>query len=316
MENFNPLVSIVIPVYNGSNYMREAIDSALAQTYTNNEIIVVNDGSKDNTEEIALSYGDKIRYFAKENGGQSSALNLGIEKMRGDYFSWLSHDDVYYPNKIEEQVKVLSQLPKPTEAFIYSNYEIVDQNTKHIRFVNNPQIASHEFVYRMLVNIPVNGCTVLIHKSLLQRVGYFTLNKPHTSDVELFLKLGLLVDPYHLPTILVKSRSHGEQATFRNIKQHKYESNRYGIDALNLIPSKILLQSSGNRKLGDIYKYIALLWARRGFIYASFEALKFYRQETNNYINYLFIKIFCTISYFMKLLRRRIVRIIKLFNNT
>ena len=75
-----PLISIVIPVYNGSNFLREAIDSALAQTYKNIEIIVVNDGSADDgeTERIALSYGDKIRYFKKENGGVSSALNYGI----------------------------------------------------------------------------------------------------------------------------------------------------------------------------------------------------------------------------------------------
>ena len=76
----DPLVSIVIPVYNGANYLREAIDSALAQTYSNVEIIVVNDGSDDGgaTRDIALSYGDKIRYFAKDNGGVSTALNVGI----------------------------------------------------------------------------------------------------------------------------------------------------------------------------------------------------------------------------------------------
>ena len=91
----NPLVSIVIPVYNGSNFMREAIDSALAQTYPNIEILVVNDGSTDNTREIALSYGDKIRYFEKENGGVATALNLAIHEMKGEYFSWLSHDDWY-----------------------------------------------------------------------------------------------------------------------------------------------------------------------------------------------------------------------------
>ena len=71
MSEFNPLVSIVIPVYNGSNYMQEAIDSALAQTYENIEVIVVNDGSTDNTDEIARSYGDKIKYFVKENGKNS-----------------------------------------------------------------------------------------------------------------------------------------------------------------------------------------------------------------------------------------------------
>ena len=106
-----PLVSIIIPVYNGSNYMREAIDSALAQTYPNIEIIVINDGSNDNgaTEKIALGYGEKITYIKKENGGVSSALNAGIEAMHGEYFSWLSHDDKYLPEKIETQVAVLIQ---------------------------------------------------------------------------------------------------------------------------------------------------------------------------------------------------------------
>ena len=75
----NPKVSIIIPVYNGENYLREAIDSALAQTYKNFEVIVVNDGSSDKTDEICKSYGSRIRYFKKENGGVSTALNLGIE---------------------------------------------------------------------------------------------------------------------------------------------------------------------------------------------------------------------------------------------
>ena len=91
----NPKVSIVIPVYNGEDYLAYAIDSALSQTYENKEIVVINDGSTDNTDEICKSYGDKIRYFVKKNGGVASALNLAIEKMDGEYFSWLSHDDAY-----------------------------------------------------------------------------------------------------------------------------------------------------------------------------------------------------------------------------
>ena len=85
MNKFSPLVSIVIPVYNGSNYLAEAIDSALAQTYPNIEILVINDGSKDDgaTKNLALSYGDKIRYFEKENGEVATALNFGIEKLNG-----------------------------------------------------------------------------------------------------------------------------------------------------------------------------------------------------------------------------------------
>ena len=103
---FQPKVSIIIPVYNGAEFMREAIDSALAQTYPHIEVIVVNDGSRDDgaTREIALSYGDRIRYFEKENGGVSSALNLGIRNMTGDYFSWLSHDDAYLPDNVQASV--------------------------------------------------------------------------------------------------------------------------------------------------------------------------------------------------------------------
>ena len=80
---YTPLVSIVIPAYNASNYLSNAIDSALAQTYKNIEIIVVNDGSKDDgaTRKIAESYGDKILYFEKSNGGSSSALNYGINQI-------------------------------------------------------------------------------------------------------------------------------------------------------------------------------------------------------------------------------------------
>ena len=86
MSNINmemPLVSIVIPVYNGADYLGEAIDSALKQSYSNCEILVVNDGSTDDgrTEQVALSYGDKIRYFSKENGKVSTALNLGIKEI-------------------------------------------------------------------------------------------------------------------------------------------------------------------------------------------------------------------------------------------
>jgi glycosyltransferase involved in cell wall biosynthesis len=84
MKKFEPLISLIIPVFNGSNFLKYAIDSALYQTYINIEILVINDGSTDKgkTELIALSYGKKIKYFKKKNGGVSSALNLGISKMK------------------------------------------------------------------------------------------------------------------------------------------------------------------------------------------------------------------------------------------
>ena len=85
---YQPKVTIIIPVYNGSDFLAEAIDAALAQTYEKCEILVINDGSSDGgaSEQIALSYGNKIRYYFKENGGVSSALNFAFEKMTGEWF--------------------------------------------------------------------------------------------------------------------------------------------------------------------------------------------------------------------------------------
>ena len=130
MEQFHPLVSIIIPVYNGANFLAQAIDSALSQTYDNIEILVINDGSTDNgaTEQIALSYGNKVRYFNKRNGGVSSALNLGIEKMQGEYFSWLSHDDLYEPEKIKKQIEVLQGLPDHNKTIIMCADRLIDVN--------------------------------------------------------------------------------------------------------------------------------------------------------------------------------------------
>src|SRR5690606_15704202 len=127
MNQFHPKISIVIPVYNGTNYMREAIDSALAQSYDNKEIIVINDGSNDNGKTLALAqtYGNKIRLSDKPNGGVASALNTGIESATGEYISWLSHDDVYPADKLEKQVTYLNTIDDK-KTILFGDYAIID----------------------------------------------------------------------------------------------------------------------------------------------------------------------------------------------
>ena len=136
---FNPLVSIVIPVYNAEKYIERALKSLINQSYKNIEVIVVNDGSTDNTEKIVKKYVDKIRYFYKENGGVASALNLGIKNMKGEYFSWLSHDDVYYTNKIERQIEelknILPLINKPIDIHL-----MVENPLPYIKAINNPNV--------------------------------------------------------------------------------------------------------------------------------------------------------------------------------
>ena len=219
MSSFNPLVSIVIPVYNGSNYMKEAIESALAQTYSNIEIIVVNDGSTDNTESIALSYGDKIRYFSKENGGVATALNMAIENALGEYISWLSHDDLYYPHKIKTQIEKLShyKLSERENTIIFSSFDTIFQKTgKKVKRNEFKEFRNKEdYIFKMLdvfFNSKLTGCTLLIPKNLFTSIGFFDTEQKTTQDYALwitFFKNG--VKFLYLPYVLGTRRVHIEQ---------------------------------------------------------------------------------------------------------
>lgn len=224
----HPLVSIVIPVFNGGNYMREAIDSALAQTYDNIEVIVVNDGSQDDgvTDAIAREYGDRIRYYKKENGGCASALNLGISRMRGDYFSWLSHDDVYLPEKIEHQIHVLSAIPDKG-TILYGGYEVIDANSKLITTVRPDAVLPVEKLDIPLLPLLrglIHGCSLLIPRKYFAEIGVFDECLPSTQDYALWFEF-LRVAPLHFDSrILIRSRVHPEQGTHK-IAKHVEECN-------------------------------------------------------------------------------------------
>ena len=212
MNEFNPKVSIIVPVYNGSNYLREAIDSALAQTYQNIEIIVVNDGSNDRgaTERIAKSYGSQVKYFKKENGGVATALNLGIEKMTGDFFSWLSHDDMYYADKVEKQVTFLQGLNEK-KVVLYSDYSVLRDG------LITPVILNHEMLLRKpkysLLRGSVNGITILIPKSILNEVGKFSTELKCTQDYDYWRKIQKKYEFIHMPDVLSITRLHSGQDT-------------------------------------------------------------------------------------------------------
>lgn len=221
------MVSIVIPVYNGSNFLAEAIDSALAQTYKDIEVLVVNDGSDDNgqTEAIAKSYGDNVRYFYKENGGVASALNLAIKESAGEYISWLSHDDLYLPNKIESQIQFLGKASNKKQV-LFSDYKMIDVTTG---LTSTCRAAHHETdkVYRVLLLLfgsKLHGCTMLIPKDVFKEVGLFNEQLRTTQDYELWIKL--VKEGYeftHVKDVLVETRWHDEQGTFLMSDIHRRE---------------------------------------------------------------------------------------------
>ena len=231
----DPLVSIIIPVYNGSNYMREAIDSALNQTYSNIEIIVVNDGSKDEgkTREIALSYGNKIKYFEKKNGGVSTALNLGIKKMKGQYFQWLSHDDILYPDKIQVQIEALRQAGDMSKI-CYSNWSSLvmpaessseNQIKNPIDLNQKPEIVEYNgtIIYRQEfletgAFAPafgfISGGTLLIPKIYFDSYGGFDEKYIAVQDYKKWFELFRGKRLVYVRKSLFISRTHAQQVTY------------------------------------------------------------------------------------------------------
>lgn len=210
-ESGRKMVSVIIPVFNGENYLRQAIDSALSQTWPDVEVIVVDDGSTDGTACLCRSYGDKIRYFYKDNGGVSSAVNLGIRKMRGEYFSWLSHDDIYHPDKIEKQIKALEYCADK-RAIVHGNFNVLNEMYYSVTCVRNDITYTKDrmenSVFPVLLTA-IHGCVPLIHKSHFEQAGLFDEALPLTQDYDFLFRVMRGAQSVFLTEPLVDVRLHG-----------------------------------------------------------------------------------------------------------
>lgn len=211
---YNPKITVVIPVYNGSNYLKEAIESALNQTYQNIEIIVVNDGSCDGgkTQAIMDSYGDRIRSFTKENGGVASAVNFAIKKMKGQYFAWLSHDDLFKPYTLKRYVEKLQKVDKDT--ILYGNFDLIDENGVIYGFEDfSKRYTKRELensVYPVITGC-VNFCVCLVPKSQFDRVGVFDETLRITQDIEMLYRVFRNQKIVFINEFIGSKRYHAEQ---------------------------------------------------------------------------------------------------------
>lgn len=242
-----PRVSVVIPVYNGANYLAEAIDSALEQTYENMEIIVVNDGSTDGggTEAVAKEYGNRIRYLCKENGGVSSALNEGVLAARGEFISWLSHDDAYPPNKVERQIEFLSELGDRAATTIpYGGVVYMDQHSKVLGEQRLPPVSPNRIYEALLCQavltspvrrrvFGINGCTTLVPKKAFSVAGLFDITLRTTQDYDMWFRLNHHYDFVQMEGHLLRSRQHPEQGCRTMSVSHAAEVNALSLRALS-----------------------------------------------------------------------------------
>lgn len=207
-----PLVSVVIPVFNGANYLKQAIESALNQDYPSIEILVVNDGSEDKGQTLAIleEYKDKVRVFNKENGGVASALNVGIRNMEGEFFSWLSHDDLYYPNKVSEEFRAY-QSQRRKNVIIYSDYLVFTPENPVGYLEEMSKITPDSFRYWLLTKSQLNGCTLFIPKSAFDDCGDFDEALKTTQDYDMWFRMSKKYDFVYLNKSLVKFRVHANQ---------------------------------------------------------------------------------------------------------
>ncbi len=221
---------------------------------------MINDGSDDLelTEQIALSYGEQIRYYKKENGGVSTALNMGIEKMTGDYFSWLSHDDLYYPNKIKRQLEFLNERD---DIILYSDVEFIYPQSKNNKILRFDHPDSSKFYYYLMTSGP-HGCSLLIPKKCFNKVGLFEKDFKTTQDYRMWFRLARKYEFIHMPEVLIKYRVHDDQGGIQNNKIHKKEVDALHIWFLNnLSDSDVTNLSSGLN--GLFYSELALTFYKK-----------------------------------------------------
>ena len=246
----------MIPVFNGANYLRQAIESALAQTYSQREVLIINDGSTDGgaTEAIARGFGDAVRYISKTNGGVATALNEGIRQMRGEYFSWLSHDDVYYEHKLARQVECLATLA-PTDV-LYGDYDIIDRESTKTGTCVGPHPAPDPFRVAMIATYPVHGCTTLVHRNCFELAGMFDESLRTTQDNDMWFRLAGRFRMVHMPVPLIQSREH-EQQGCRTISTRFSDADLLHIGFLKQVTTDELIRWSPEHSVACAYARLA-----------------------------------------------------------
>ncbi len=192
-----PLVSVVMPVYNCEKYLNEAIDSVLAQSYTNIELVIVNDGSTDSSKEIILSYTDpRIRFFENEsNSGIVYTRNKGLEYAAGDYVATLDSDDIAMPERIEKQVDFLEK--NQDYVMCGTFYDTIDSHGKFLKKINFPTSNRDIVTFLILGNCFCNS-TIMARTPLAKELKY-TPGYDIVEDYELWYRMSARSKIANLP---------------------------------------------------------------------------------------------------------------------
>lgn len=206
-------VSVIIPAYNHARYIAETLDSVLAQTYPIHEIIVVDDGSTDETPQVLAAYGDHLRVLRKTNEGAAAARNSGLEIATGDLIAFVDADDIWLPHKLESQVRCFEQGAAAGSplGLVHCGMEEVDAGGESIcqRTDGLAGAVAEEMLLWRRVVILGGGSGVVMPRKVIQEVGGFDASLSVSCDWDLYLRIALRYPVGFVAGPLLKYRLHG-----------------------------------------------------------------------------------------------------------
>jgi glycosyltransferase involved in cell wall biosynthesis len=215
-----PLVSVIIPTYNAAQYVARAVDSALAQTYSPVEVIVVDDGSTDNTVQVLEPYNSKIHYLYQPNAGQAAARNRAIRQSSGDFYAFLDADDMWQKDKLEQQIPVL--LSNPKLGLVHSNFDYLDEKTGKTFTISRPR---HKLVgrcyTRLFFGCSIFASSVVVRRECLEKIGLFDEQiPPGIEDYDLWLRISQEYEFAYVPRCLAVYRQHSTNISHNALRMN------------------------------------------------------------------------------------------------
>ena len=247
-------VSVVLTCHNGARWISSAIESILAQTYKNFELLVIDDGSTDDSKEIVSSYlcDERVHYIYQENRGFSAAVNKGIKESRGDLIGFVGQDDLWLPNKLELQAEYLSNHKDVDLA--HSSYFAIDPQGRIIR-KRNAEIpngsSKRKLVEKLFLGNFIGFETVLVKRKCFDKVGFFDERMVGFSDHDMWLRIaGSFNIEGYVDLPLVKKREHELQLSKARIEAALKDEFLMVKKAIDLYP---FLKRVERKKLASLY---------------------------------------------------------------
>lgn len=218
VEKNLPLVSIVVPVYNGEKYIKEALDSILEQDYPNLELFVLDDGSTDNTIDILKEYKKKFFWETHKNRGQAGTLNKGFQMAKGELLAYLSADDTLLPNAISRSVQDL--MSRKDLVLTYCDYYLIDSGSNVIRRVHAPDFNYYEMVVKIICP---PGPGAVFKREAFEKTGPWDSRLRQVPDYDYWIRLGLQGDFLRIPEPLANFRVHKNSQSYAGPDKNKSE---------------------------------------------------------------------------------------------